>query len=189
MIRREFIKKSALVTGIGTMAFSTIGANSCTIPTWVNTAEGIASVAVNIGTNLLSLIDPPLAPLVTAVNAGFNAVLKAIQDYQAALATDPNPVTFLEAVKVAFATLQADAEALLQQFNSQGGAVNTLIASIIALIAQAVANIGNLIPTGGRALLKLSPLFPAANAWKGSDFKSQYNSIVKKSGKKGLKKL
>jgi hypothetical protein len=186
MERREFIK----ITGVGTLAFSTAAFNtSCAVPSWVVTAEGIASVGVNIAAGVIDIVDPVLAPLVDAVKGGFNAVLKALQDYQAALATDPNPITLLEAVKVAFATLQADAAALLQQFNSQGGVLNATIASIIALIAQAVANIGNLIPAQLKAGLKASNLFPPANDWAKGDFKARYNDIVKKSDNKKLHKI
>ena len=175
MERRDFLKSA----GVGTLAFTTMGfETACATPTWVQAAENIAAAIVPIAGTILEIIDPPLAPLVTLVVNGFNAVLKALQDYQNAINLGQAPTTFLAAIQAAFATLQADAASLLSAFGSSSSHLDAVIAGIINLIAMAVSDIANLLP---KALhrAQLSRAFPPANTWKGSDFTSQYDFITK----------
>ncbi len=175
MERRDFLKSA----GVGTLAFTTLGFDTaCTAPTWAVAAENIAAAIVPIAGTILSIIDPPLAPLVTLVVNGFNVVLKALQDYQNAVNSGQAPVTFLQAIQAAFATLQADAASLLSAFGSSSSHLDAVIAGIINLISQAVADIANLLP---KALhrAQLSRAFPVPNTWKGADFTSQYDMLVR----------
>lgn len=175
MVRRDFLKTA----GIGTLAFSTAGFEAaCVAPSWVVSAENIAAAVVPIAGTILEIIDPPLAPLVTLVVNGFNAVLKALQDYQNAINQGQSPVTFLQAIRAAFATLQADAVSLLSAFGASSSHLDAVIAGIISLISQAVSDIANLLP---KALhrAQLSRAFPPANTWKGKDFTAAYNRAIR----------
>ena len=153
MERRDFLKTAGIGTlGIGTLAFTTIGfETACTAPTWVTTAENIAGAIIPIAGTILSIIDPPLAPIVTLVVNGFNAVLKALQDYQNAINNGQVTTTFLQAIRAAFATLQADAASLLSAFGSSSSRLDSVIAGIISLISQAVSDISNLLPKAMRS--------------------------------------
>ena len=175
MQRRDFLKTA----GVGTAAIATIGLNTaCTPPSWISTAEGIISFAVNAAGQVLSVIDPALAPLVTSVLAGFNALLKALQDYQAALAANGPSTTLLQAVQLAFATLKADAASLLSAFPGSGSAIDTIISAVIGLIATAISNIGALLPPALTATAMQSKLFPAPTNWQAKEFKSRFNADV-----------
>ena len=184
MERRDFLKSA----GIGTLAFTTAGFElSCNpvpgptpgpIPVWVITAEGIAADIVPIAGTILDIIDPPLAPIVNLAVNGFNAVLKALQDYQNAINNGQPTVTFLQAIQAAFSTLQADAASLLSAFGSSSSHLDAVVSGVINLISQAVSDIANLLP---KALhrAQLSRAFPVPNTWKGSDFTSQYDMLIR----------
>jgi hypothetical protein len=184
MERRDFIKTA----GVGTLAFTTLGFETACrpvpgptpgpIPGWVITAEGIAQDIVPIAGTILDIIDPPLAPLVNLAVNGFNAVLKALQDYQNAINNGQPTVTLLQAIQAAFSTLQADAANLLSAFGLSSSHLDAVIAGIINLISQAVSDIANLLPKAMRKV-GLSRAFPAPNTWKGSDFTSQYNVLIR----------
>src|SRR5262249_54351910 len=70
---------------------------ACTVPAWVNSVEADAKVAAPIAASLIDVIDPALAPAVTLVVSGFNALVKTLDDYKA------GPTgTNLQAVESAF---------------------------------------------------------------------------------------
>lgn len=175
MERRDFIK----TIGIGTAAFSTLGLETgCVTPGWVISAENIAGDIVPIAGTILSIIDPPLAPLVTLVVGGFNAVKQALIDYQTAINNGQPTVTFLQAIQAALSTLQADAQNLLTAFGKSSSSTDGIIVAIINLIAQAVSDIASRLPKAMTRKLVLSRSFPTPNSWTGSEFTKRYNEAV-----------
>lgn len=179
MIRREFLK-SAGVTGAGIIAMGfELG---CDTPVWVITAQGIAAVGVNIADELIGAVDPALKPFADAVLKGFTAVNQTLTDIEAALKANAPDATLLQNLATVFSTLRVDAQNLLSNLPGSGSAADAIVTAIIALIAEAVSNIGSLIapalPATSRRWRAYKG-FPAPNGWKGKDFKSRFNDIVK----------
>lgn len=185
MQRREFFIKTGKTLGVGTLAFSTLSFEACNTPQWVITAESIAADILPIAGSIVDVIVPTLAPLVAVVNAGFSAVLKALQDFQASPTAG-----FLSTLRAAFAALNANVANLLNAFNVSSSKKDAVIVGIIGLITQAVANLANLFPaavaeSSRRAFI--AHYLPAANTWKGKDFYRQYDIIT--NGDQRFKKL
>ena len=185
MQRRDFLKTA----GIGTLAFTTVGfETACNVPSWVVTAEGIAGDIVPIAGTILSIIDPPLAPLVNLVVVGFNAVKKALMDYQNAINSHSATPSLLQPIQDAFGVLQNDAASLLNAFGSSSSHLDSVIVGIINLIAQAVSDIASHLPSAmTKKFGAVKSHFPQANNWKGSDFTKNYNAQI--SGDSRFKKL
>jgi len=154
------------------------------VPPWVISAEGIAQFGVDSAAEIISVIDPAIAPLVQAVKTGFDAVTAALQAYEKALQTSGPNTTLLQAIQIAFATLQTQAANLLNSFPGSGSATDTIISAVIGLIASAVSNLSSLLASASAAAgidatnLKVSRAFPVANGWTKNDFKSRFNADV-----------
>ena len=54
---------------------------ACTVPSWVTTVENDAAIAVPIVGSIVTVIDPAVAPIVTAIEAGFTALTKTLQTF------------------------------------------------------------------------------------------------------------
>lgn len=114
---------------------------ACTVPAWVNTAEQDAEVAAPIAASLIDIIDPSLAPVVTLVENGFNALVKTLDTYKASpTATD------LQAVESAFAAVNANVAQLESAAQIKNATTATTVSGVVQLLAQAVTEIAALVP-------------------------------------------
>lgn len=151
---------------------------ACTPPPWVVTAENIAKAAFPIAGTLVSVINPALAPAVVMAETGFNVLIKTLDAYQAKQST-----TNLQAAQAAFQAVDENVAQLEAAFHIKNPGTDAKIAAVIALLSQAVAEIGSQIPpaavvaTGGKlgARLRVTAHAKGLNA---SDITSQYNQIV-----------
>lgn len=156
----------------GVMFFTT----ACTLPAWVSTVESIAATAVPIAGSIVDIVDPLLAPAVTAVEGGFTAITNTLNTYKAS-----PTATNLQSVESALASLEAN-EAALEKVAGTSTSNNAEINGVLALISQAVTEIAADLPAtpataafkANAAILKSQP-----KAWKSADFKRAYNKLIK----------
>jgi hypothetical protein len=150
---------------------------ACTLPSWINSVEAEAKVAAPIAASLIDVIDPSLAPIVTLVETGFDALVKTLDDYKA------SPTgTNLQAVENAFNAVSANVAQLETAAQIKDPATRATVTAVVQLLGQAVTEIAALVPPSQSAKLKLqvSPAIPqAAKGWSARDLKEQYNLIIK----------
>ena len=176
MERREFLKTA----GIGTLAFTTIGFEAaCNTPTWIIEAQGIAAIGVNIADQLVGAIDPAIKPLADAVAKGFNAVNQTLTDIETALKNNAPDATLLQNLNTVFSTLETDAAALLAAIPGSTSGLDTVVTLVIALLAQAIAELGKLLSSNLAFAVKAYRGFPSPMGWEKGDFKSRFNADVK----------
>jgi hypothetical protein len=150
------------------------------VPAWVNSVESDAEVAVPIAASLIDVVDPSLAPLVTLINTGFEALVKTLDTYKAS----PTP-TNLQAVQAAFNAVSANVAQLESAAQIKSLSSQDKVTSVVQLLSQAVTEIAVLVPAGaGLVLAEAGHGHNAApghvaKGWKAKDFKRQYNMIVK----------
>ncbi len=159
------------------MLFGILGAAACTVPAWVNTVEADAKIAAPIAASLIDVIDPALAPVVTAVEAGFNALVTALDDYK----SSPTG-TNLQAVQAAFNSVNTNIALLESAAQIKNTVTRTTVTAVVQLLDQAVTEIAALVPSTQSANLKLEapcPLSQAPKGWTAKDLKKQFNLIVK----------
>jgi hypothetical protein len=118
-----------------------LGVAACTVPAWVNTVEADAKIAAPIAASLIDVIDPALAPVVTAVEAGFNALAKTLDDYKAS-----PTATNLQAVQSAFNAVNANIAQLESAAQIKNPATQTTVTEVVQLLDQAVTEIAALVP-------------------------------------------
>ena len=158
---------------------------SCAIPAWVNTVEQDAEVAAPIAASLIDVIDPALAPLVTLVENGFNALVKTLDTYKAS-PTASN----LQAVQSAFEAVNANVAQLESAAQIKNSTTATTVTAVVQLLAQAVTEISALVPPSSGLGVRGSglgingsripnPNSRSAKGWKAKDFKREFNKIVK----------
>ncbi len=189
---------------LATLLASALFFEACTVPAWVNTAESDAEVAAPIAASLIDVIDPPLAPVVTLVEDGFNALVKALDTYKAS-----PTATNLQAVQSAFAAVNTNVAQLESAAQIKNANTQNTVTAVVALLTQAVTEIAALVPantklgtrdtghgtrvTGdGTAIPDSGFRIPNSEArnpkgWKAKDFKREFNRIVK--GDKRFKEL
>jgi hypothetical protein len=167
---------------LGTMVASVLLLTACTVPAWVNTIEADAKVAAPIAASLIDVIDPSLAPVVTLVENGFNALVKTLDTYKAS-PTASN----LQAVQAAFTAVNANVAQLESAAQIKNATTATTVTAVVQLLEQAVAEIAALVPaaaTAGSSALNLQLKTPNSGSripkgWKAKDFKREFNRIVK----------
>ena len=163
---------------IATLLACTFWFQACTLPAWVNTVEADAAVAAPIAASLIDVVDPALAPAVTLIENGFNALVKTLDTYKS-MPTATN----LQAVQSAFAAINANVAQLESAAQTKTASSQQTVAAIIQLLAQAVTEIAALVPS--RAGLAVTQSVSAtsdvliAKGWKAQDFKREFNNIVK----------
>jgi hypothetical protein len=195
---------------LGVLLAGVVVWGACVVPTWVNTAEQDAEVAAPIAASLVEVIDPALAPVVTLVESGFNALVKTLDTYKA-MPTATN----LQAVQAAFAAVNANVQQLSSAAQIKNAATQTTVSAVVQLLSQAVAEIAALVPqnataaaaansgfripnSGGESIHAAGPsensgtesinsALPMAKGWKAKDFKKAFNAIAKRDAR--LKKL
>jgi len=166
----------------GVLLASVFCFQACTVPAWVNTVESDAEIAAPIAASLIGVIDPALSPLVTQIDNGFSALAKTLDTYKA-LPTSTN----LQAVEAAFEAVNANVAQLESAAQIKNAATQTTVTSVVDLLAQAVTEIGALVPAAPGAAPQIASLqvqIPSsgsrvAKGWKAKDFKKQYNKIIK----------
>lgn len=161
-----------------------LGFAACTIPAWVNTVESDAEVAAPIAASLIDVIDPALAPLVSAIEAGFNALTKTLDAYK----SSPT-ATHLQAVQSAFVAVNTNVAQLESAAQIKNTATKATVTEVVQLLTQVITEIAALVPADLHSKLKLqdSPAITAAplhvsgqaKGWKARDFKREFNNIVK----------
>jgi hypothetical protein len=144
----------------------------------VNTAESDAEVAAPIAASLIDVIDPPLAPVVTLIEDGFNALVKTLDTYKAS-----PTATNLQAVQSAFAAVNANVAQLESAAQIKNANTQNTVTAVVQLLSQAVTEISALVPPGTK-LGKVEVRIPNSGSripkgWKAKDFKREFNKIVK----------
>jgi hypothetical protein len=156
---------------------------ACTVPSWVNTAESDAEVAAPIAASLVDIIDPSLAPVVTLVEGGFNALVKTLDTYKAS-----PTATNLQAVQSAFNALNGNVTQLESAAQIKNATTANTVTAVVQLLTQAVTEIAALVPANVAVALAASGTgaAPIPNAgsgipkhWQAKDFRRQYNEIAK----------
>ncbi len=153
---------------------------ACTVPAWVNTVEAEAQVAVPIAGSLVDVIDPALAPAVTLIENGFNALVNTLNTFKAS-----PTATNLQAVQAAFAAVDANVAQLESAAQFKDPATDAKVTAIVQLLAQAVVEIAAQIPAPAASSSAVSA--PAATTLtqgqakglKAKDLKKQFNVITK----------
>jgi cytoskeletal protein RodZ len=153
---------------------------ACTVPAWVNTVESDAKVAAPIAAGLIDVIDPALAPAVSLIENGFNALVATLDTYKAS-----PTATNLQAVQAAFAAVNANVTQLESAAQIKNAATASTVTQVVALLAQAVTEIAALVPAPAAAAMAAGnsglriPNSGAVKHWKAKDFKHAFNNIAK----------
>lgn len=165
---------------LGILLSGVIWLNACSIPAWVNTVEADAKVAAPIAASLIDVIDPSLAPLVSAIEGGFTALANTLDTFK----SEPT-ATNLQAVQAAFQAVDANVAQLESAAQIKNAATQDTVTQVVGLLAQAVTEMGALVPAQAQAA---SPAVAhshsasgglRAKGLKASDLKKQFNNIVK----------
>jgi hypothetical protein len=176
--------RTMILAGILALA---LGGLACTIPAWVNTVESDAEVAAPIAASLIDVIDPSLAPVVTLIETGFNALVKTLDTYKAS-----PTATHLQAVQSAFEAVNKNVAQLESAAQLKSPTSQATVTAVVQLLTQAVTEIAALVPAkaglgiGGSGLGKEDSVSRIPNSgsriakgWKAKDFKREFNKIVK----------
>jgi hypothetical protein len=183
--------RTVILAGILALA---LGVLACTIPAWVNTVESDAKIAAPIAASLIDVIDPSLAPVVTLIETGFNALIKALDTYKAS-----PTATNLQAVQSAFEAVNTNVAQLESAAQIKSSTSQATVTAVVQLLTQAVTEIAALVPAnaglgvGGSGLGKEDSVSRIPNSgsrippsrsriakgWKAKDFKREFNRIVK----------
>ena len=157
---------------------------ACAVPAWVNTVESDAEVAVPIAASLIGVIDPPLAPLVMAIQKGFTALVDTLNTYK----SSPT-ATHLQAVQAAFHAVDSNVAQLESAAHIKNPATQATVTAVVQLLAQAVTEISALVPAGaaqaggsgagGTTLAISNSRRVAAKGLTAKDLKRQFNQIVR----------
>jgi hypothetical protein len=179
---------------LGVLLASVLWFGACAVPSWVNKVESDAEVAAPIAASLIDVIDPALAPTVTLIEDGFNALVTALDTYKAS-----PTATNLQAVQSAFAAVNTNVAQLESAAQIKNSTTQNTVTAVVQLLTQAVTEIAALVPpssglgVGGSGLGKAdsasripnsgfqipNPGTRIAKGWKAKDFKREFNKIVK----------
>jgi hypothetical protein len=170
-------------TIFATLLASVIWFQACTVPAWVNKVEADAKIAVPIAASLIDVIDPALAPTVTLVEDGFNALVKTLDTYKAS-----PTATNLQAVQAAFAAVNGNVTQLEGAARIKNAATANTVTQVVGLLSQAVAEIAALVPAAAASQAHVKATVQAVpKNWKAEDFKKAFNAIAEQDPR--LKKL
>ena len=161
---------------LGVLLASVLWLEGCTIPAWVNTVESVAEVAAPIAASLIDVTDPALAPVVTLIDNGFNALVTTLDTYKAS-----PTATHLQAVQAAFEAVNNNVTQLESAAQIKNPATDTKVTAIVQLLTQAVTEIAAQVPPATSASMGISlpHIHGVAKGLKAKDFKKQFNSITK----------
>ena len=160
---------------LATLLAGAVGFQDCSIPGWVNTVESDADVAAPIAASLIAVIDPPLTPVVTLIENGFNTLVKTLDTYKA-MPTATN----LQAVQSAFQAVSANVAQLESAAQIKDSSIQDRVTSIVQLLAQVVTEIAALLPPGMATAIKPpAKVEGEAKGWRAKDFRREFNKIVK----------
>jgi len=150
---------------------------ACAVPAWVTTAEQDAEVAVPIAASLVDVVDPAVAPVVTLIEDGFNALVKTLDTYKA-LPTATN----LQAVQSAFAAVDQNVNQLESAAQIKNTTTASTVTNVVALLTQAVTEIAAVVPESASSTADIKSLVAARHTvkhWKARDFQRGYNKLAK----------
>lgn len=169
---------------LGVLLASVMVWQGCTVPSWVNTAEQDAAVAAPIAASLVDVIDPALAPVVTLVEDGFNALVKTLDAFKAS-----PTATNLQAVQAAFEAVNGNVQQLENAAQIKNVTTQTTVTSVVALLTQAVTEIAALVPPAAATASMQARVANSAKVkhWRAKDFKKAFDKIAAKDHR--LKKL
>jgi len=160
---------------LGVLLASVLWFGACAIPSWVNTVESDAEVAAPIAASLIDVIDPALAPVVTLIEQGFNALVKTLDTYKAS-----PTATNLQAVQSAFEAVNSNVAQLEAAAQIKNATSQTTVTAVVALLTQAVTEIAALVPANTGLGTRVSGhVSGTSKGWKAKDFKREFNKIVK----------
>lgn len=161
---------------LGILLASVVWFEACTIPAWVNTVESVAEVAAPIAASLIDVADPALAPTVTLIDNGFNALVTTLDTYKAS-----PTVTHLQSVQAAFEAINNNVAQLESAAQVKNPATDAKVSAIVQLLTQAVTEIAAQVPPASSAAMGISPphIHGVAMGLKAKDFKKQFNNITK----------
>jgi soluble cytochrome b562 len=146
---------------------------ACAVPDWVTQAEQITETAVPIASAIIDIADPAVAPVVTIVVQGFNALATTLDTFKAS-----QTATNLQAVQAAVAAVNTNVSQLESAAQIKNAGTASEITQIVSLVSQAVTEITDLVPGSVGAAAGTPPLQPAKH-WKAKDFKKAFNAIAK----------
>jgi len=162
----------------GILLAGVLGLAACTVPAWVNTVEADAEVAAPIAASLVDVIDPALAPLVTVIENGFNALINTLNTYK----SSPT-ATNLQAVQAAFKAVDANVAQLESAAQIKNATTASTVTAVVQLLAQAVTEIAAQVPAAPATGAQISHLklqtSGAVKGWKAKDLKREFNHVVK----------
>jgi soluble cytochrome b562 len=161
---------------LATLLAGTLWLEACAVPAWVNTVESDAEVAAPIAASLIDVIDPSLAPVVTLIETGFNALAKTLDTYKAS-----PTATNMQAVQSAFEAVNSNVAQLESAAQIKNSTTQTTVTAVVALLSQAVTEIAALVPPATASTLQLSlpRVHGQAKGMKAKDFKKQFNALIK----------
>ena len=164
--------RTVIFTGLLAIALVTL---ACTVPAWVSAVESDAEVAAPIAASLIDVIDPALAPVVTLVENGFNALVKTLDAYKAS-----PTATNLQAVQSAFEAVNTNMAQLETAAQIKNAATKTTVSAVVQLLTQAVTEIAALVPPATASALPrpLPNVHGQAKGWRAKDLKREFNKIV-----------
>ena len=146
---------------------------ACTVPSWVTTVENDAAIAVPIVGSIVTVIDPAVAPIVTAIEAGFTALTKTLQTFQAS-----PTATNLQAVQAAVNAVNQNVAQLESAAQIKDANSDAKVTAIVGLIAQLTAEIVAQVPATPAAAA-VQAAAPASLKARGAKFwKGEYNKLV-----------
>jgi hypothetical protein len=153
--------------------FLVLVAAACKIPAWVDTAEGLAKIAVPVATAIVSAVDPALAPVAVGVEAAFKALIATFDAYK----KEPND-TALQSVQAALGAVNANITALEDAAHIKDPNSAQKVTQIVDLLNQAVIEIGALIPPPTAAQMQLPRKAGVATGLSPDGLKQEFNTIV-----------
>lgn len=170
-----FIHSLLLCFVISAMILPTVGCNSDEVIATLQTADAVAKAAIDI----ISPVNQQMASVMSKVDTDLQTVVKAYQDYEAALPT--NKATAGDLVRATVGTIQTNLAAILSDIGVKNpsllrdvniavavvnSAVTILLSKVNGVTAQAVV-------VGGPNL----PLITGAKSHK--DLKNAWNAAIK----------
>ena len=164
------MKKAVLATVLA----SSFWLNACTVPSWVTTVESDATVAAQIALGLVTIVDPALIPLVTAINTGLTAIDKATAQFKAS-----PTATNLQALQALVASVQGNLTEFESAAQIKNAGAQDEVAGIVSVLSAAVNEIAAQVPASASAA-SLKGSSTTAKAYGGEYFKKQFNEIAKR---------
>jgi hypothetical protein len=182
------ILRLATLAGVTTVALEDAGCNVFTdIENWVPVGETAVNSILSVLTANGILVTPAISGIVTLVEAGFNALIAAIKEYQS---TTPPPVGALQKIQTAFQDISDQFSAFVGQLSGVAGKVLTVVVALVKVVISTIGGfVGELPASAASVLAKVSmnsaiATPPVHRTRRG--FKKDFNSTLDAGAKQGV---